>query len=131
MQEQERSEFLNNVVAAADRIEYEDMMVSSRRAQDFGGPPMVDDESAEARAKAASLLREKTVLDTLCPALRSVSDDLSSIAKVVGGSMLTLALSPAAAIPVSALVFGAIAVMIARAGVSSLCAGHEAKPKTE
>jgi len=127
MEAQEQSRFVDDVVNAAERIDLEDSLASSMRAQDFSfgegnSAPAVDPEIQDAKRQAAQLVHEPTVRERLCPALSSVSDDVGSIAKVVGPALLPLALTGAGAVvPLSSLVFGAIAVVIARAGVAAIC----------
>ncbi len=127
MQPHEQSKFVDDVVNAAERIDLEDMLAGSMRAQDFSldgadSAPAVDPEIQDAKRQAAQLVHNPTVRERLCPALSSVSDDVGSIAKVVGPALLPLALTgPGAIVPLSSLVFGAIAVVVARAGVAAVC----------
>lgn len=121
MRHDEQEAFIDRVVADAEQIELADTIGSSRRAHDFGEANAADAEIALARAEAERLIQEPTVLDRLCPALRSVSDDLSTIAKTVGTALLPLALTPAAIVPLSTLVMGAVAVVVARAGIAKIC----------
>ena len=127
--DQER--FIADVVESADRIQFEDMLQGGRHALNFGGAAKVDGETEKARDEAAALAKNPTVLDHLCPALNSVSSDLGSVSKTVGAVLLPLALVPGAAIPLSALAFGALAVIITRAGVAGVCAGRGAAAKAE
>jgi hypothetical protein len=84
-----------------------------------------NDKQVDLMHEAADLLQRPTVRQQLCRPLRSVSEDIREVAKVVGAALLPLSLTPAAVIPVSAVLFGAVAVMIVRAGISSVCAGVE------
>ncbi len=119
--------FLDEVVAAAERIELADALGDARRAQDFGHAAPADPDIAEAKAAAERLRRDPGVINRICPALRSVSDDLGTIAKTLGTALLPLALTPAAVVPVSALAMGALAVIVARAGVNAICPKAPAK----
>lgn len=121
MEDVQREKFLQEVVNAASQIDYEDMLLSSRPAQNFGGPPVVDDKSQEARHQALLLSKDATVLQHLCPALKSASGDLESIAKVTGTALFTMSLTPTAPVSMSALAIGALAVLVVRAGVAALC----------
>ena len=121
MNDEQKRQFIADVVSAAEQVDYEDMLLSSRSAQDFGGPPIVDEQSREARTQAEALSKNAVVLQHLCPALKTASSDLQSIAKVAGTALLTLAFTPTAPVSLSTLAIGALAVMIARAGVAALC----------
>jgi hypothetical protein len=121
MEDLQKAKFLQDVVNGAAQIDYEDMLLSSRPAQNFGGPPVVGDESQEARDKALLLSKDTTVLKHLCPALKSASGDLESIAKAAGTVLFPLSLTPTAPVSMSALAIGALAVLVARAGVEALC----------
>jgi hypothetical protein len=129
MEEVQREKFLQEVMDAATQIDYEDMLLSSRPAQNFGGPPVVDEQSQQAREQALLIAKDTHVLQQLCPALKSASGDLESIAKVTGTVLFTLSLSPTAPISMSALAIGALAVLVVRAGVASLCSDCAGKAK--
>lgn len=129
MEDVQREKFLQEVVNAASQIDYEDMLLSSRPAQNFGGPPVVDDKSQEARNQALLLSKDTTVLQHLCPALKSASGDLESIAKVTGTALFTMSLTPTAPVSMSALAIGALAVLVVRAGVAALCSESAGKAK--
>ena len=125
----QRNKFLQDVVDGAAQIDYEDMLLSSMPAQNFGGPPVLDEKSREARNQALLLSKETTVLQHLCPALKSASGDLESIAKAAGTVLFPLSLSPAAPVSMSALAIGALCVLAARAGVAALCPECSEKAK--
>ncbi len=97
----------------------------------FGRPPVLDDKSQEARDQALLLSQDATVLQHICPALKSASGDLESIAKIVGGALFPLSLTPAAPVSMSALAIGALAVLTARAGVAALCPECGGKAKEQ
>ena len=131
MEDVQREKFLQDVVSGAAQIDYEDMLLSSRPAQNFGGPPVVDDKSQEARNQALLLSKDATVLQHLCPALKSASGDLESIAKAAGIVLFPLSLTPTAPVSMSALAIGALAVLVARAGVAALCPESGGKAKEQ
>ena len=131
MEDVEREKFLQDVVSGAAQIDYEDMLLSSQPAQNFGGPPVVDDKSREARNQALLLSKNTTVLEQLCPALNSASGDLESIAKIAGTVLFPLSLTPTAPVSISALAIGALAVLVARAGVATLCPECGGKAKEQ
>ena len=59
------------------------------------------------------------------------SRGFATIAKTVGTALLPLSLTPAAVVPLGSLVFGAVAVVVARAGVSAICPPPEKKPEKD
>lgn len=121
MQEQDQERFISQVVADAEEIELLDTLGGSRRAHDFGTGATEDARIAAARQEADRLVADPGVLARLCPALRSTSEDIGSVAKTVGTALLPLALTPAAVVPLSSLVMGAVAVVVLRAGIATIC----------
>jgi len=76
-------------------------------------------------AETTHTISEKTVLDYLCPALSSLSDDVFDIAKVTTPVLLTLAFTGVIAIPIQPTLFAAVAIVISRMGIATLCADYE------
>jgi hypothetical protein len=118
--------FVADVVAAAERAELDEALGGARRAQDFGATK-ADADLSGARAAADRLARDPGIHARICPALRSASDDLGTIAKTIGTALFPLALTPSAVVPISTLALGALAVLIARAGISAFCPAAEKK----
>ncbi len=126
MENVDQKRFTEEVAEAAYQIELMDVLGDAREAQSFpighGKSTKVSSKEIElAKAHAEDLIKQPTVIERLCPALKSVSDDLGDVAKVVVPVMIPLALGPQALIPLTPLAFGALAVVIVRAGVRSLC----------
>jgi hypothetical protein len=118
--------FEQEVMEAAYRIELVDALGGARQAQSFptgrGESTAVPSEEIErAKAHAEDLIKQPTVIERLCPALKAVSDDLGEVAKIVAAAMIPLALGPQAILPLTPLAFGALAVIVVRVGVRSLC----------
>jgi len=126
MENLDQQRFADEVVEVAQRIELMDALGGGRAALPF---PAGRDESAslspeaiaDAKAHAEKLITQPTVIERLCPALKSVSGDLAEVAKVVTAAMLPLALGPQAMLPLTALAFGALAFVVVRAGVQFVC----------
>jgi hypothetical protein len=126
MESLDQQRFTLDVIRDANRIEFIDVLGDAREALSFGGGVAQpgDTERAElqrAKIEAESLVRSPTILQRLCPALRSVSTDLDTVAGTVASVLLPLAVGPQALVPLSSLVFGAVAVIAVRAGVRTIC----------
>ncbi len=118
-------QFAQEVVQAAYRIELADALGEAREALSFPGRgrsvTVAPEEVERAKEDAKLLIKQPGVIERLCPALQSVSDDISDIAKGVVGAMIPLAMGPQAVIPLTSVAFGALAVVIFRMGIRSLC----------
>jgi hypothetical protein len=126
MDDPEQNKFIDDVVAAALQIQLVDALGGARAADRFPGgvrPPGAASPTEIERAKdeAEALIRNPTVLERLCPALRSVSDDLEEIAKCVAKVMLPLSFGPQGIISLKVMVCGGMAVILVRAGVKTVC----------
>lgn len=119
-------QFTRDVVSLAIQMEVADALHGGRLAI----PPATGSELPQpitkgdvdiAVAESQALLQQPSIKERLCPALRSVSDDIRDVAKIVSAAMLPLALVPGSVIPLSPLVFAAVALVIVRAGVNSIC----------
>jgi hypothetical protein len=124
--------FQEDVVAAALRIELAEALGTGRAALDFptgsGDTAAVSvAELAKAKRDAEVLIRQGSVLERLCPTLRTVSGDLGAVAKAITPILLPLAIGPQAVIPLTPLAFGAVAVVVVRAGVSAICPERKSK----
>jgi hypothetical protein len=118
--------FAEEVVEAAYQIELMDALGGAREAQSFPtgrdeSASLFPEEIARAKAHAEELIKQHPVLDRLCPAMKSVSGDLAEVAKTVAAAMLPLSLGPQAILPLTPLVFGALAVVVFRVGVRTVC----------
>ena len=132
MEQLDEIRFQEDVVAAALRIELAEELGTGRAALDF--PTGSGDtaaasvaELAKAKRDAEVLIKQESVLDRLCPTLRTVSGDLGTVAKAITPILLPLAIGPQAVIPLTPLAFGALAVMVVRAGVSAICPEYNSK----
>src|SRR6266478_2343254 len=96
MESLDQHRFTLDVIRDANRIELIDVLGDAREAQSFGGGVAQpgDTERAEiqrAKIEAERLVRSPTILQRLCPALRSVSTDLDTVAGRVATVLLPLA----------------------------------------
>jgi uncharacterized membrane protein YciS (DUF1049 family) len=71
---------------------------------------------------AQETLNNPSIRRLLCPSLKSVTSDVFEISKVVTPVLTGAVIAGTIAIPLNPLLFAAIAVVIARSGVNSLCA---------
>lgn len=71
-----------------------------------------------------------SIRSALCPALKCLSGDAFEIAKVSTPILLSLSLAGTISLPAQPLVFGMIAVIIARSGVAAAC-GDSGKDSPE
>jgi hypothetical protein len=78
--------------------------------------------AAEARQAEADLKR-RDVRAVICPGLKDFSGDTVTLATVLTPILVGAALGGTLAIPLTPFYIGVIVVLVARAGVSSLCAG--------
>jgi len=80
---------------------------------------------------AKKLVNRKDIQMIICPALQSISDDAFEIAKVITPLLSGLAVAGVLAIPLIPSLFAAIALVVARMGVASLCNSQNNKDKIE
>lgn len=76
---------------------------------------------------ASDVLKRKNVRERLCPALKSVTDDVFDISKSVTPVLTGCVVSGVISIPLTPVIFAAVAVVIVRMGVATLCAGYTKK----
>jgi hypothetical protein len=86
-------------------------------------------ELAETGQQAEALLQRQDVRAQLCPALNRVADDAFEIGKTLTPVLISLALAGSIAIPLTPLFVAVSAILIARIGISTLCAGYEPADK--
>jgi hypothetical protein len=84
-------------------------------------PGIKADDVNTAMERSTSLLGRADIRQRICPGLLSINDDIKEICKVVGAVLFPLSLVPASTIPLSPLVVAAIAVMVLRAGIKTIC----------
>ncbi len=118
--------FTRDVVSLAIQMEVADALNGGRLAiapvaENELSQPISKGDVEIAIAESRILLQQPAITERLCPALRSVSDDIRDVAKIVSAAMLPLALVPGSVIPLSPLVFAAVALVLVRAGVNSIC----------
>jgi hypothetical protein len=123
----DESKFNQEVVNLALQMQLSEVLEAGKlaipllvKSSDIQAPVKKEDIDL-AITESNALLAQPSVRDRLCPALKSVSDDIREVAKVVSAAMLPLALIPGSVIPLSPLVFAAFAVVIVRAGIKSIC----------
>lgn len=114
-------------------IKYSYLIYLKSEAKSFGALPKVEDnvykELLEEEVNdvkdlfeySQEVVQKNEVMDKLCPALKSISDDLKEISKVVVGVLLPLSLAPNLLIPLNPIIYSGIALIVFRAGVSSIC----------
>ena len=76
---------------------------------------------------AKKLVSNKEIRELLCPALRSVSTDVWEIAKIATPILYGSAMAGTISIPREAVVFAALAILVAKMGSASLCMDHDKK----
>lgn len=77
--------------------------------------------------KASKLLAKEDIRKRLCPALKSATDDVFDISKSITPVLVGCITAGTISIPLIPVLFAAIAVVIARMGISALCAGFITK----
>lgn len=113
--------FIDDVVAAAYRLQEADMLGEAFGALPSGAPGPSPAEVAVARQQAEALVQHPSFREQICPALRSASDDVGEIAKLATPILLTASLGLQAPISLGVLGCAAVAFVIARAGVAAIC----------
>jgi hypothetical protein len=122
MTDLEQEHFTREAVKAAYRIQLFDEAGGARAAlSDTPEQVQRTEELTRAQAEAQRLIRHPSVIERLCPALKSVSGDLGKVAATTASVILPLSIGPQAIFSVTPLVVGAVAVIVVRAGVSALC----------
>lgn len=82
-------------------------------------PSLIEDVEEEAKG----IIHRKSLRQYLCPALQSVSNDANEVAKVIVPVLIPLILAGTIVISLNPVLFGWLAIIIAKMGVSSFCAG--------
>lgn len=75
----------------------------------------------ELRNEAEQQSQRQDIRKLICPALKSVSDDVNEIAKVIVPLLAGAALGGTLIIPLNPILFGWIALIIARSGIATIC----------
>lgn len=122
MDERERDQFVKEAVKSAYRMELFEAVGGGRAAMsDTAEHAQQTKELEQAKVEAEKLVRHPSVLERLCPALKSVSSDLGTVATTAASVLLPMSVGPQAVFTITPLVVGAVAVIAVRAGVSGLC----------
>lgn len=79
--------------------------------------------------KARELIARKDILDYLCPALQTTSDDAFEIVKVITPILVGLVMAGTLSVPLIPVLFASIGLVVARMGIASLCADYDKNEK--
>jgi hypothetical protein len=120
MDPSQETQFIDDVVAAAYRLQEADMLGESFGLLPSGEPASPADVGV-AKQQAEALVQQHSFRERICPALCNASDDVGEIAKAITPVLLTTALGPHAPISLGVLGCAAVAFVIARAGVAAIC----------
>jgi len=82
-----------------------------------------DVEKAEALAERQ--LKDSVVKKQVCGALKSVSNDLSEITKIVATALISLSTAGVITLPMTPLAFAAAGLVVFRSGVAAYCPDQE------
>ncbi len=77
--------------------------------------------------KAEALVKKNDIRDYICAALTSGADDVFSIAKVLIPILLPLSLAGTIKVPPDTLSYAAVALVISKMGIATLCVGYGKK----
>ncbi|VAX12461.1 hypothetical protein MNBD_GAMMA24-331 [hydrothermal vent metagenome] len=115
-------EFLNQVENLA--IELYAAQALSKSSSMAKPPPVGIDRDAisDAREAAEAELAKTSVRQTLCAALRSTSNNIRDVTKVVAAALLPLSQAGVIALPLTPIAFAAVAVIVFDIGVAAYCA---------
>jgi len=83
-----------------------------------------------ASEQAKKLVAKKEIKKYLCAALKSVSDDVFEISKVITPILLSLSIAGTISIPLSPLLYASMAILISKMGIAMLCAECDVKKST-
>lgn len=78
--------------------------------------------------QAEEIVNSPSIKHLLCQALQTVTNDVFEISKTITPILVGAPIAKMIILPLDTLLFAAIAIVIARSGVSTLCAGY-ANPK--
>lgn len=81
----------------------------------------------ESKKEAQEIVERRDIKQYICPALKTVTDNTVEVANAITPALVTGVLAGTLAIPLNPILFGWIAVVIVKAGVSSLCADYDSK----
>lgn len=82
------------------------------------------EEAEKLLEKPRELVNRRDIRTRLCPALRSVTNDAYDIGKVVTPLLFGAILGHQIFMPLDDVLFAGISLVIARMGISSICAGY-------
>jgi hypothetical protein len=121
---QEENEFIGKVEEIALILYARDVLRGGKAALPSNTeviPGVKAEDVSAAMEQSRWLLAKTEIRNRICPGLLSVSDDIKEVSKVVGAAMFPLSLIPASTIPLTPLVVAAIAIVILRAGIQTVC----------
>jgi hypothetical protein len=122
MDQFDHGKFESEVMAGVELIEAELALGDALFALPNSGANEVsgtETDAEKAIITAKDIVDRQDIRARLCPSLNSLADDSREIAKVVTAAMLPLAI--VGTLPLSPLVFAAVAIVIARMGIKALC----------
>ena len=98
------------------------------------GDPGPTSKGAKTEAQARSLLKEQAVRKAICAALQQGAKSAFDIGKIITPILVGLVLAGTIVFPLTPVLFGMMAIVIAQIGTAALCAeykGEKASGKAE
>jgi hypothetical protein len=123
----EQRELLEQAGALALRLNATQILSSGKgMAQliSLGLEPRAVEETQRA---AKTQLQDDRVRERICEALKTSSEDLREMAKVIGAALLPLMITGVIALPATPLGIAVAALIVYRAGISAYCASTSDK----
>lgn len=119
----EREHFETDVVDHTLRLYFAGKKRSGRflLPEERPGGSQPEPESRAAVEAANEIVRRPSIREQLCKMLERATEDTREVAKIVTSVLLPSALGPHPTVPLNALVFAWVALLIIRAGVQGFC----------
>ncbi len=75
----------------------------------------------EIKKQAEDLLFHKDIKPYICPSLTNITDDIKTVANTITPGLVTAILAGTLIMPLNPVIFGYIAVLIVKEGISNFC----------
>ena len=114
------NEFQNQVNKAIDEISFYENLKS-------GEITAYGTNLTEIKQKAEDILFHQDIKPYICPSLTNITNDIKTVANSITPSLVTAILAGTLTIPLNPVIFGYIAILIVKEGISSFCSDLQDK----
>ena len=121
MKGEDREALLDRAAGLAIRLNSAQILGSSKQMAELISLGLEPKAVEEAQQTASAQLQSAGVRARICEALKTSSDDLRELTKVVGAALLPLILTGVISIPATPLGLAVAALFVYRLGISAYC----------